>query len=150
MRYRGDMYVHHFCNLAPCSMPESTSEGLASFPALELLWHPWLYSLRPAPLTTVITTKVTRHCQLHLGGLVRTTSLEINSYKEKEDVKMLKGGWGGNLLQWPQVTFTVQKKRVNGETEVIVTVYNYLQCCVKLSDSKWTRCPGQHLIAIIL
>lgn len=35
--YRGELYhVHHFCNLAPCSMPESTSEGLASFPAVGL------------------------------------------------------------------------------------------------------------------
>lgn len=55
------------------------------------LWNLWFCSLRLAPLTTVATTKVSRHHQMPLGDLVRTTSLEINSYKEKDGITVLKG-----------------------------------------------------------
>lgn len=77
-------------------MPDSTSEGLASFLAVGLF---------VSSLVVLSKASTPHHCVNHeghqtlpdagLGDLVRTTSLEINSYKEKDNVETLRGGWEG-------------------------------------------------------
>lgn len=87
--------VTHKHNLTPCSMTEVRAWlfSLWTRPFLVggSLWHASFYSLRLAPLTTVATTRVSRHCPMPLADLVRITSLEINNYKEKDGIPTLKG-----------------------------------------------------------